>query len=28
MKQPLRRYTIPALIYLLRERKITLLDPA
>ena len=28
-KQPLRRYTnIPALIYLLRERKITLLDPA
>lgn len=29
MKQPLRRYTnIPALLYLLRERKITLLDPA
>jgi hypothetical protein len=29
MKQPLRRYTnIPALIYLLRQRKITLLDPA
>jgi len=29
MKQVLRRYTnIPALIYLLRERKITLLDPA
>jgi hypothetical protein len=28
-KRPLRRYTnIPALIYLLRERKITLLDPA
>jgi hypothetical protein len=29
MKQPLRRYTnIPALLYLLRQRKITLLDPA
>ncbi len=29
MKQPLRRYTnIPALLYLLRERRITLLDPA
>jgi len=29
VKQYLRRYTnIPALLYLLRERKITLLDPA
>jgi hypothetical protein len=29
VKQPFRGYTnIPALLYLLRERKITLLDPA